>query len=517
MISGRISFICTLFGVFLTICPLQAGEDIIRAEITAGSLNVRVGEEVSFSAAASRAAQGRELTAFSWDFDDMDLVPVNSVGRDVTRVFNKTGAYTVKLTVEDDLGRKDEAFRSVEVMPNSDEGPSITSNFQGGRTGVFFVSPETFAFRLEWGNQFYFRLDNCRDREISFRIDGYGPKRKQLPSVTPYGNDHTFNEKFTLMYSTGYQEKNWKPYVKAEYTYDEDSASLTAEFTPDADSIYFAWAVPWSMRNQQELIDRWEYSEYFSWRTIGRSVEGRPIQALTITDFGENHKQKKAVWITGTQHAYEMAAGPVTEGIVARLLDGSISSGELLKNYVYNIVPLINPDGVSRGGYRYNLHDIDLNRNWDSQKLDDWDREVSEPEVACVKDAISGWVESYGTLDLFFDFHCLTAIAENLLMIKASPESIPEAVKKEQDRFVSDFLQKRWFFRETESLSAGNGNGYIADRYAGKTGVISFTPEHCLGFIKTADGEMQRATPELFRRLGRDYVELIDEYFKSRD
>jgi len=506
-----------MIGIFLTIFPLYAGVDVTRAEITAGSLKVRVGDEVSFSAASSRAGRGREITGYSWDFDDMDLVQVNAVGREVTSVFNKTGAYTVKLTVQDDLGRKDDAFLSVEVFPNSDEGPSITSNFQGGRTRVLFNSPETFSLRLEWGNQFYFRLDNCRDRKISLRIDGYGPNRQQIPSVTPYGGDDTFNEKFILMYSTDYQGHDWKPYEKAEYAYDADSASLTAEFTPGTDSIYFAWAVPWTMRNLQGLINRWEESEFFSWRTIGKSLEGRPIQALSITDFKVNNKQKKAVWITGTQHAYEMAAGPVTEGILNRLLDGSPGSGELLKNYVYNIIPLVNPDGVTRGGYRYNMHDIDLNRNWDNLKGDDWDREISEPEVACVKDAIDEWVESYGTLDLFFDFHCLTAIAENLLMIKATPESVPEGIKKEQDRFVSEFLQKRWFFNETTTLSVGNGNGYIADKYSGKTGVISFTPEHCLGFIRTADGEMQKATPELFRKLGGDYVELIDEYFRSRN
>ena len=517
MVARRRSLVCFLFGCLLLTSYLQAEVNKIHAEISAGSLKARVGGEVTFSAAESRAGQGSKLTGFSWDFNEMDLVPVDSVGREVTHVFNNTGVYNVKLTVEDDHGREDETFRSVEVMPNSDEGPTITSNFQGGRTGVFFAAPETFAFRLEWGNQFYFRLDNCRNRKVSLKIIGYGPNRKQIPSVTPYGDDNTFNEKYTLMYSTDYQSHNWKPYEKAAYSYEDDSASLTALFTPDTDSIYFAWAVPWTTRNLQELLDRWEGSEYFSWRTIGSSVEGRPITALTVTDFNVDHKQKKAIWITGTQHAYEMAAGPVIEGIVSRLMDGSASSRELLKNYVYNIIPLINPDGVMKGGYRYNMHDIDLNRNWDSVKRDDWDREMSEPEVACVKAAISEWVDSYGTLDLFFDFHCLTAIAENLLMIKASPESIPEPVIKEQDRFVSDFLQKRWVFRESESLDAGNGNGYISARYAAKTGVISFTPEHCLGFISAKGGEMERATPELFRRLGSDYVELIDEYFKSRN
>lgn len=511
---GKFVLVLIVIWILVTVPAMpEAVPDGVRAEIAASSLKVKVGEEVSFSAAGSRGGRGSELQSFTWDFDDLDLVEVNAAGPEVTHVFNRTGAYTVKLAVEDGRGRKDEAFRSVEVFPEHDDGPSITSNFQGGRTGVLFDSPDTFAFRLEWGNQFYFRIDNCRDHEISLRITGYGPGRKHLPSVTPYGNDHTFNEKFTLMYSTDYQEPDWKPYERARYAYDEEEASLTAVFTPREDSIYFAWAFPWTMRNLRELVDKWEENENFSWQVIGSSVEGRPILGLTITDFKADHKGKKAVWITGTQHAYEMASGPVTEGIISRLLDGSPGSERLLEHYVYNIVPLMNPDGVRRGGYRYNMHDIDLNRNWDNRKQDDWDNENPEPEVAAVKAAISRWVGRYGTLDVYLDFHCLTAIAENLLMIKASPESIPERVKQEQGRFVADFLQKRWFFRESDSLSSGSANNFISSEYAEKTGVISYTAEHCLGFIKTADGDLQRATPELFRRLGRDYVELIDEYY----
>ena len=515
MKSGWFFCVSLLTVVLFSGGGLLAGEDGIRAEIKAGSLRVRVGEEVAFSAAGSRAGKGAKLAGFYWDFNDMDLLPVNDSGREVTHVFNRTGAYTVELKVEDEQGHRDSAFCSVEVMPETDEGQSITSNFQGGRTGVFFASDESFAFRLEWGNQFYFRLDNCKGRKTSLKIVGYGPNRKQLPSVTPYRNDHTFDDKYTLMYSTDYQKHDWKPYLEADYAYNDETATLTASFVPEEDSLYFAWAVPWTMRNLRELIGKREDNGFFKWRVLGESLEGRPIIGLTVTDFEVSHKEKKAIWITGTQHAYEMAAGPVIDGIVNRLLDGRADSGELLKKYVYNIVPLMNPDGVYQGGYRYNLHNIDLNRNWDDRKQDDWDREESEPEVACVKEAIDEWVRQNENLDIYMDFHCLTAIAEDLLMIKASPDSIPAEIKVEQDRFVKDFLRKRWFFRESESSGGNGGKGYITEKYAGKTGVISFTAEHCLGFIRTAEGERQRATPELFRQLGRDYVELIDEYFSA--
>lgn len=509
-------FLQACFACIILIAPAQAVENGLRVGIEAQPLRVKVGETVHFSA-LNRTGNIRQLKSISWDFNSLDRVEEDAHGQRVSHVFNQTGAYSVRVTAVDQEGRKDEAFCDIEVFPDTTAGPSITSNFEGGKTGLFFESSETFAFRLEWGNQFYFRLDNCRNREVSLRIVGYGPGRKQLPSVTPYANDDTFNDSYTLMYSTDYQGHDWHPYRNAEYTYNEAKATLTAVFKPETESIYFAWAVPWTMRNLRGLIDRFEENENFTWSIVGESLEGRPIISLTVTDFSRDNRGKKAVWVTGTQHAYEMAAGPVIEGMIDRLLEGNGGSRELLGKFVYNIVPLMNPDGVLRGGYRYNLHDVDLNRNWDSQKRDDWDSENSEPEVASVKQAMAEWVDKNQTLDLYFDMHCLTAIAEDLLMIKASPESVPESVRKEQDRFVKDFLQTRWFFRESESSGAANGNGYVSDRYASETGVISFTAEHCLGYIRTAGGQPQRATPALFRQLGRDYVELIEDYFQSVD
>jgi hypothetical protein len=419
--------------------------------------------------------------------------------------------------VENEQGERDEASVSIEVLPDTDSGPAITDNFQGGKSGLFLDSRETFAFRLEWGGQFYFRIDNCKNKPLSLKIFGYGPNRNQLESVTPYLDDYSFDEKFTLMYSTDYQKHDWQPLTDAEYAYDEKSASITVRFTPAEAPVYLAWATPYTMRHLESFIDRWEDDPRFSWNTIGLSVEGRPIYAITVTDPATDNNDKKSVWITGTQHAYEMAAGPVCEGIVETLLEGSDSARAVLKNYVYNLVPIVNPDGVMHGGYRYNMHDIDLNRNWDEEAPNDWDSEVSEPEVACVKWAIEDWVSTGGSLDMFFDFHCLTALSRNLLMIKAAPDSIPSAIAEEQDRFVRDFFAKKYFWRISETTSIGSANAYISYIYAARTGVLSFTSEHALGSITPAGGELVRSTPALWRKLGADYVWTIREYFDSRE
>ncbi|MBN2287806.1 MAG: succinylglutamate desuccinylase/aspartoacylase family protein, partial [Candidatus Glassbacteria bacterium] len=337
------------------------------------------------------------------------------------------------------------------------------------------------------------------------------------PSVTPYGDDYTFDDSFRVMVNIDYQHPQWEVLTGAKYSYDPETESILIRFTPQAESVYLAWASPYTMRNLNMFIERWEDNPDFYLEPIGLSVEGRPIYRITVSDPEVPDSEKKVVWITGTQHAYEMAAGPVCEGLVETLLAPGDSAAELRRRFVYHLVPLINPDAVARGGYRYNMHDIDLNRNWDDFKLSDWDSEVSEPEVAAVKRAVDDWVAGGGGLDMFFDFHCLTVLERNLLMIMATPDSIPARVVEEEERFARDFFSKRYVWRLSKDSSTGGACNEISGLYAAQTGVLSYTSEHCLGMVARAGQSPVRATPDFWKALGRDYALTIREYFDSMD
>lgn len=47
------------------------------------------------------------------------------------------------------------------------------------------------------------------------------------------------------------------------------------------------------------------------------------------------------------------------------LLGKSKEAEFLRKNFVFKIIPMVNPDGVVVGNYRTNLMGHDLNRKWD--------------------------------------------------------------------------------------------------------------------------------------------------------
>jgi murein peptide amidase A len=81
---------------------------------------------------------------------------------------------------------------------------------------------------------------------------------------------------------------------------------------------------------------------------LGRSVDGRPIQAIRVGD-----RSGTRVLVVGAVHGNE------TAGIaVARALAGLAPRGIDLW-----IVPDLNPDGVA-AGTRQNAHGVDLNRNF---------------------------------------------------------------------------------------------------------------------------------------------------------
>ena len=52
------------------------------------------------------------------------------------------------------------------------------------------------------------------------------------------------------------------------------------------------------------------------------------------------------------------------KGVIDFLIGDSIEAQILRNNFVFKIVPMLNPDGVINGNYRCSLAGCDLNRRW---------------------------------------------------------------------------------------------------------------------------------------------------------
>jgi hypothetical protein len=117
------------------------------------------------------------------------------------------------------------------------------------------------------------------------------------------------------------------------------------------------------------------------------------------------------------QHSWESGTSWVAEGAVRELL----KNADLRKTIVWKILPMCDPDGVARGGVRFNVNGYDLNRNWDAidPKL--------MPEIAAQHAAVAKWIKSGHAIDLFLTLHN-TETAEYL-------EGPPSGAREPGERF----------------------------------------------------------------------------------
>ena len=106
---------------------------------------------------------------------------------------------------------------------------------------------------------------------------------------------------------------------------------------------------------------------------IGSSVQGRPIEAITLGDGPER------IWILATIHGNEWAGTPLVHELISFLG----RRPEFLKGKTLVISPVVNPDGFELK-QRRNVNGVDLNRNFPAQNRENTDRygiaELSEPE-----------------------------------------------------------------------------------------------------------------------------------------
>jgi hypothetical protein len=132
---------------------------------------------------------------------------------------------------------------------------------------------------------------------------------------------------------------------------------------------------------------------------IGKTVEGRPMRLLTVTNPKTPAASKKVVWLMARQHAWESGTSWVAEGALKFLLSSGERAARIRDGHIFKIIPMADPDGVARGGVRFNSHGYDLNRNWDAV-----DAKLM-PEIFAQRKAVLDWVDAGNRIDLFLAMH----------------------------------------------------------------------------------------------------------------
>lgn len=100
-----------------------------------------------------------------------------------------------------------------------------------------------------------------------------------------------------------------------------------------------------------------------------RTLAGNRCDLITITSKDKDPKSEKAlgkkgVFISARVHPGESNSSWIMKGIIDYLVSAAPEARVLRENFVFKIVPMLNPDGVINGNYRCSLVGQDLNRRW---------------------------------------------------------------------------------------------------------------------------------------------------------
>jgi len=251
-----------------------------------------------------------------------------------------------------------------------------------------------------------------------------------------------------------------------------DGSVMTVEFTPEHDSVWFAYFEPYPEERHLALLASCQRSPLARLSHLGSTVDGRDLTMVTLGQAGEG---KKTIWMIARQHPGESMAEWFCEGVLQRLTGTGTWTHDpvarrLLERVVFHIVPNMNPDGSARGNLRTNAAGANLNREWMTPSPD------TSPEVWHVRRAI----EASGC-DLFFDIHGDEALPYNFV---AGSEMLPgftEQQRVEQERFIEAFKRASPDFQDVHGYAASKYNAdalKLASKYIGHTfGCLALTLE----------------------------------------
>jgi len=277
---------------------------------------------------------------------------------------------------------------------------SVHTNFEAGNIGKVerlsenhircAVTGETDQDgRNRQPSWFYFRLEGVGGREMTVDItDLHGEYNYKPHKGTGLRN-------MRPVYS--YDDKQWRHVGKVEWL--DNESTIRIRFKAEKDRVWIARQPPYTMQDLARLLKELRGHPHLKQETIGKSVEGRPMLLLTVTNPKVADGNKKVLWLMARQHSWESGTSWVAEGFLRYLLSTDAEASKLRDQFIVKVLPACDPDGVVRGGVRFNNHGYDLNRNWDAVD------EEKMPEIASQRKAILGWVDSGRPIHLFLTLH----------------------------------------------------------------------------------------------------------------
>jgi len=279
---------------------------------------------------------------------------------------------------------------------------AIRTNFEGGNLGrVTVVSPTHLRCAVQGqadhdgrnrqADWYYFELTNLpRDAVTIDLVELAGEYDYRAPA-------YSVTKGTRPVYS--YDGIHWTHFPDSQVAWDEKEPHLSLTFTPERARMWIAHVPPYTNRDLEAMLAAFRSNPSLKREVIGRSVGGRDLLLLTITNPKISDAQKKVIWLMFRQHAWEAGSSWAGDGAIRFLLSRDPRAAGIRDRIIIKILPIADPDGVAAGTIRYNRNGYDLNRNWDTLDSD------KMPEIAAQHKAVVDWVDAGHRVDAFLSLH----------------------------------------------------------------------------------------------------------------
>ncbi len=292
------------------------------------------------------------------------------------------------------------AFAQTPVRP-----VEIHKDFEGASLGKIESLGES-QFRLHVEGQqnalgrnrqatwYYFRLDHVRQKPLTLCLTDFVGEYNGRPSSVMFATVHPY-------YS--YDGETWEQFQS--FNWDETNKEGTLHFTPEKDSVFIAHIPPYTHSRFLRLLDELSRAPSLLPEVVGRSVQGRDLYQITVTDTTEPDSGKKCVWLQARQHAWEAGSSWVMEGALRFITSEDPAAAELRKKVLFKFTPMVDPDGCANGKVRFNSHGYDVNRHWHEVDLRNKEILQKYPEIWYTKKAIVAAHSSVNPIALMVNIH----------------------------------------------------------------------------------------------------------------
>jgi hypothetical protein len=229
---------------------------------------------------------------------------------------------------------------------------------------------------------------------------------------------------------------------------------------------------------------------------IGKTVAGRDLEIVRIGNPTAPHH----VFVRARAHPWEAGSSWVAQGLIERLLEGDAEAARFLGVYSVSVLPMANKDGVARGGTRFNLRGMDLNRRWDRPA----DASLS-PENAALERWLEREIDAGRKPRLALELH---NDGNGRLHISRPP--VPQLDRHlERMKVLEDLLRRHTWFTEGATSPAFRNSGTLGEGWLLRYGIDAAVHEFNCNWI---EGLKQPTSAAHWRQYGANLARVFHDY-----